>query len=65
VFYVSSDQNMMAASIKVSSAGIQVGTPYPILEDAPESERERFFYQPTADGQRFLMNAPATEGAPP
>jgi eukaryotic-like serine/threonine-protein kinase len=65
LFYVSSDQKMIAVPIQALSAGIEVGMPHPIFEDAPESERERFFYQPSADGQRFLVMAPASESAPP
>ena len=59
LFYVSPDQKMMAVPVKISATGIEAGTPHAIFEGAPESTRERIDYQPTDDGQRFLLNLPA------
>jgi Tol biopolymer transport system component len=65
LFYISSDQKMMAAPIQASNASIQAGTPKVLFEGAPETIPEIFLYQPTADGQRFLVTAPWNEGASP
>jgi hypothetical protein len=37
----------------------------PFFEGAPETIRETFLYQPTADGQRFVVTAPVNEGTSP
>ena len=65
LFYVSADQQMMAASIQVSSASIEAGRTKTLFKGAPETVPEFFQYQPTADGQRFLVSASVNEGAPP
>jgi serine/threonine protein kinase/Tol biopolymer transport system component len=65
LFYVSADQKMMAAPIQESNASIEAGTPMALFEGAPETIAETFKYQPTADGQRFLMIVPSNEGASP
>jgi Tol biopolymer transport system component len=64
LFYVSADQQLMAAPIQVSSAGIEAGSPKALFEGAPATIPEFFLYQPTADGQRFLVTVPVNEAPP-
>jgi Tol biopolymer transport system component len=64
LFYIASDQKLMAVPMKVSAAGVEAGTPQALFEDVPAGAPERFTYQPTADGQRFLFLAPANTEAP-
>jgi eukaryotic-like serine/threonine-protein kinase len=65
LFYVSEDQKLMAAPIQLSNASIEAGMPKALFEGAPETIPETFLYQPTSDGQRFLVNVPSNEGASP
>jgi hypothetical protein len=65
LFYISADEKMMAAPIQVSNVSIEAGPPKALFEGAPETTPETFKYQPTADGQRFLMIVPSNEGASP
>jgi eukaryotic-like serine/threonine-protein kinase len=65
LFYISADQKMMAAPIQASNASIEAGTPKALFEGAPEPSQGVYVYQPTADGQRFLVTAPLNEGASP
>jgi Tol biopolymer transport system component len=65
LFYVSADEKMMAAPIQSSNASIEAETPKALFEGAPETIPETFLYQPTADGQRFLVIVPSNEGASP
>ena len=62
--YISADRKMMAVPIQTFNASIDAGTPK-CFEGAPETDPTSFAYQPTADGQRFLVIAPVSEGAPP
>jgi hypothetical protein len=64
LFYVASDQKLMAVPVKTGS-GFEAGAPRelfptPIISGASPYE---FFYTPSADGQRFLLNIPAGEAA--
>jgi len=64
LFYTSADGKLMAVSVKLG-ATIEAGIAQPLFDfpvPLPFGPHQ-FYYQPTADGQRFLMNAPATEGS--
>jgi eukaryotic-like serine/threonine-protein kinase len=65
LFYISADQKMMAVPIQESNASIDAGTPKELFEGAPETTVENFLYQPTADGQRFLVIEPVSDGPAP
>jgi eukaryotic-like serine/threonine-protein kinase len=54
VFYLSPDQKMMAASVKISGASFEAATPQ-VLFTAPGASG----FAVTRDGQRFLVNVPA------
>jgi Tol biopolymer transport system component len=62
LFYVSADGKLMAMPIKLS-ATIERGVPQPLFDfPIPDSFGvHQFYYQPTGDGQRFLMNIPASQ----
>jgi Tol biopolymer transport system component len=67
LYYVAADQMLMAVPVKPGSS-FEAGTPQalfgPIL--ARPGTIYQFYYQPTADGQRFLVNEPAgDESGPP
>ena len=56
LFYISTDQKLMAVPVK-NGAGFEAGTPQPLSDLDPVFPplQGRFAYQPTADGQRFLV----------
>jgi len=56
LFYISADQKLMAVPVK-SGASFEAGAPQPLFELDPLSAPivGFFAYQPTADGQRFLV----------
>jgi Tol biopolymer transport system component len=64
IYYVSSGGKMMAASVTESPAGLQFG-PAKELFDAPlvYANNFSFFYDVTADGQRFLLLSPLQENS--
>jgi hypothetical protein len=65
LFYISADQKLMAAPVK-AEAGFETGPPQPLFEIDPVAPLRGFFaYQPTADGQRFLVNMAAGESTRP
>lgn len=59
LFYLSADQKLMVVPVKTGVA-FETGRPQPLFEIEPvyEASQGRFTYQPTADGQRFLVTAP-------
>ena len=65
LFYVSA-QKLMAAPVKTGTA-FEAGSPQPLFEIQPVSTRfdNQATYQPTADGQRFLVTAPVGGAATP
>jgi len=68
LFYISSAGSMMAVEVKLpgkGESGFQAGVPKPLFQ-APRTGSAFPYYSVTADGQRFLMNAPMgeTESAP-
>jgi Tol biopolymer transport system component len=62
LFYVSTDQKLMAVPIKLG-ATVDAGTPLPLFPlpatGAAVSTGTAFSYAPARDGQRFLVNVPA------
>ena len=59
LFYVSRDQKMMVASIKLTGAAIEAGSPRALFEGVPDAPgRLSYNYDVSADGQRFLVNSP-------
>jgi eukaryotic-like serine/threonine-protein kinase len=56
LFYISTDQKLMAVPVK-SGPLFEAGTPAPLFDFDPLTSplMGRFAYQPTADGQRFLV----------
>jgi eukaryotic-like serine/threonine-protein kinase len=64
LFYIAGDQKLMALPVKTVGAPagpFEVGSPQPLfgVEPIGTSINSSFPYQPAADGQRFLVNAPA------
>lgn len=62
LFYVAPDQKLMAVPVKsgwAASGPFEVGTPQPLFGDMllVGFGPNRVFYQPTADGQRFMVIA--------
>jgi hypothetical protein len=53
LFYISTDQKLMAVSIKLGTS-VEPGTPQELFADAGITG-----YAPSPDGQRFLVNVPA------
>lgn len=66
LFYISSDQKLMAVPVK-SGAGFEAGAPQPLfgLDPIYPPLSGRFVYEPTADGQRFLVLASVGDTAAP
>jgi serine/threonine protein kinase/Tol biopolymer transport system component len=68
LFYVAADRTVMAVPVK-TGAKFEAGTPKPLFGPLRPvaGTPYQFYYQPTADGQRFLVNEPAEEegGAQP
>jgi eukaryotic-like serine/threonine-protein kinase len=61
LFYIASDQKLMALPVKTvgtPTSAFEVGPPQLLFEVEPLG-LNTFPYQPAADGQRFLVNAPA------
>jgi Tol biopolymer transport system component/predicted Ser/Thr protein kinase len=71
LFYVASDQTLMAVPVKFGGAGsgsFEAGAPQPLFPVEPSPTNYTALpYQPTADGQRFLVNVTGgdTSAAPP
>jgi Tol biopolymer transport system component/predicted Ser/Thr protein kinase len=70
LFYVAPDHQLMAVPIKLG-ATVEAGTPqplFPMLGIATQLSKS-FVYEPSSDGQRFLVDAPAegdqSAAAPP
>ncbi|HEV3214743.1 MAG TPA: protein kinase [Vicinamibacterales bacterium] len=66
LFYVSADQKLMAVPVK-TGVSFETGSPQPLFDIQPVYGplTGRFAYQPTADGQRFLVTAPVSGGVAP
>jgi Tol biopolymer transport system component len=59
LFYIAADQRLMSVPVK-SSATFEVGIPQPLFQTSILSviQPYQFFYTPSPDGQKFLMNVP-------
>jgi Tol biopolymer transport system component len=66
LFYISTEQKLTAVPVK-SAATFEAGSPQALFEIQPlfGPLAGRFAYQPTADGQRFLVLANTGSTAPP
>jgi hypothetical protein len=70
LFYYAADGQLMAVPIKASETALEVGTPTKLFApralNGPTSPVGfRAQYDVTRDGQRFLLNVPAEDAAPP
>jgi hypothetical protein len=65
LFYISADQKLTAVPVK-STATFEAGSPQALFEIQPlfSPSSGRFAYQPTVDGQRFLVLANTGGSAP-
>jgi Tol biopolymer transport system component len=66
LFYLAADQKLMAVPVKMG-ATFETGAPQPLFDIQPlyGPIAGRFAYQPTADGQRFLVTAPVSGAVTP
>ena len=65
LFYRAADRSLMAVDIQ-AGAGLEVGTPHALFPGRFDLLSGRNHYQPSADGQRFLVVAPkGREGTNP
>jgi hypothetical protein len=56
------DQKLTAAAIRFTGAGVEAETPKPLFDlVAASGAAIGFNYQPTADGQRFLLLVPTAD----
>jgi len=70
LFYVAADGKMMAVPIKAFVGGkpaFEAGSPVALFDAhiAPTPVNYVFNYDVTADGRRFMIDTPASSGAPP
>ncbi|MEO5895802.1 MAG: hypothetical protein ABIS06_08895, partial [Vicinamibacterales bacterium] len=68
LFYRASDGRLMAVAVGATGTGSGAfefnATPQPLFS-IPANPNPRFTYQPSRDGQRFLVNVPVAGAAPP
>jgi eukaryotic-like serine/threonine-protein kinase len=63
-FYLAPDRRLMAVTVK-AGATFEVDTPHPLFQTTIDPEGFRQLYAVSADGNRFLLNAPVdTVGQP-
>ena len=72
LFYLGGDQTLMAVPVNVDRAGgvFEMGRPAPLFRPkiVPQGSQSIWFdtmYDVTADGERFLINGPSEDPAPP
>jgi Tol biopolymer transport system component len=58
LFYISADRKLMAVSVKTSPS-FQAGAPQELFPAGSGTNVYAFYYTPSKDGQRFLMNMPS------
>jgi hypothetical protein len=58
LFYVAAGGKLMAVAVKID-ANFEKGSEQVVFEGIPPEGPRNFTYQPSADGQKFLVNAPA------
>ena len=56
IFYLSADNQLMAAAVTVSGDRVEVGDVRALFDVRPGGRLGRSFYDVSADGQRFLVN---------
>ena len=66
LFYISADNKLVAVPVKIGST-VEAGTPAPLFDLQPiyPPFLGLWTYQPSADGQRFLVLAPSNSSIPP
>ena len=65
LFFISADGKVMAVDVK-SGADLEVGVPRALFETLlPALFAGDYFYDVSADGQRFLMNMPVGDASQP
>jgi serine/threonine protein kinase len=64
LFYLGSDDKIMAVEIKLGSTTVYVGAVRPLFQISPFRGASRDLYDATADGQRFLVATPGGEEIP-
>ena len=64
LFYLALDRKLMAVTVK-AGATFEAATPRPLFETTLDLTQFRQSYAISADGQRFLLNAPIETDAPP
>jgi Tol biopolymer transport system component len=62
LFYLSPDNKMMAATVRISDTSVQADTPRELFTGVPNNPGLEFPYDVTADGQRFLSSQPPEGG---
>ncbi len=60
LFFVAPDQKLMAVPVKMGTS-FDVGVPQVLFESVTflDGAARTFYYQPSADSQRFMVNVPA------
>jgi serine/threonine protein kinase len=61
LFYLGSDDKIMAVEIKLGSTTVDVGAVRPLFQISPFRGASRDLYDVTTDGQRFLVATPGGE----
>jgi hypothetical protein len=60
LFYISADQKLMSVAVKTSPT-FAPATPQELFPLGPSANPEMFYYTPSKDGQKFLVNTRAGE----
>jgi len=63
IFYLAPDNKLMVATVDGSGSAFDVGVVRPLFNMRPVTN-QRFMYDVSADGGRFLVNAPVEEAPP-
>jgi serine/threonine protein kinase len=62
IFYLAPDSKLMVAAVNGQGSAFEVDAVRPLFDMRPVTN-QRFMYDVSADGQRFLVNTPAEEGS--
>ncbi len=66
LFYRAGDGRLMAVAVRASAGTLDSGTPVALFDGIPSSGTVSYFtYQPTRDGQRFLVGLRDAESRSP
>jgi Tol biopolymer transport system component len=63
IFYLTPNSTLMAVSVQVRGAAFEHGVPTPLFPLRLEAVDRRAHYQPTANGQRFLVVQPIEQAS--